>query len=299
MTTPSISTFIDHVCRAELTAGAKLVGIMLRRLQGANDRTWPSVKELGDRVGLGKRAVLEALAQLRAAGFVDVRERRGRDLARIPSEYACTLPPVRDAAPPPMHDAAPGSVHEGALPDARERTEAPCTETSTPVQIPALHLSKQIKEEDQERERAPAPADPLLDEFPGSAARVAYERAVEAANGIAVDAAGDHAELAKAEEAAERVIRMRYPRIAAHEIRARRDELLNEWAPIYVKDRSAGARAKGKTVRLKAKWFAEAALEAAAAGGRMPAPHLEANPAAPSIGAFPVSTSDEELERFS
>jgi hypothetical protein len=275
--TPTLSTFIDRVLRAELSAGAKLVGVMLRRLQGGSDYAWPTVDELGARVGLGKRATLDALAQLRKAGFVEVHDRRHMCLS---SQYVCTLPQVRASAPALVQESAPGEVHESAhrpirtLDQVQESAPASCTSARDLVQIGASHLSKQFKEEVQERESAPT-----LVVYPGNAARVAWELAVSKSGGIAMDTAGPHRELVAVEAAAERVIRMRAPALAARDLVAKRDELLDEWARDFVAERRASAESKGGAPRLKAVWFAEACEEAAAAGGRMPTPNLSRGPA--------------------
>ena len=307
--TPKMSDYIDLVLAADLTPAAKLVAILLRRIQGSADYSFPSTAEIGKRIGIARRGTLDALAQLRKAGLVEVHERRS---LRLSSQYVCTRPHVQDDAPEHVHESAPAQVqngapahvhgaapvqvHEPASGQVQDDALSRCSAVHVQVQNGALHLLKQITEEDQKRESAHAPETFVV--YPGNAARVAYERAVMRVGGVAMDGAGVVRELELAELAAERVIRLRAPKLAARDVIAKRDELLDEWADDWVADRQASARANGGTVRLKALWFAEGCLEAAAAGGRMPTPKLSKSPAPAREDAFPVAVTDEELAKF-
>lgn len=305
--TPSLSTYIDRVFIADIPAGAKLVAVVLRRLQGSNDRSWPSIKEIGDRAGgLKKRTVLDALASLRAAGFVEVHE-RWRGAARLPSEYACALPLVRESAPAPVRESAPPPVRGSAPPGAAESTTPWCGLTGGVVRESASHLSKQIKEEDQERgdARAFARAGPPLvlgivaprlaarkvNAYPGDHAVQVWERVLEGhPDAVAVRTAGIHRVLEPVEIAARRFALKRRPELGGAALHAAIEATLEEFASRFIAERRATARLSGRAPQIAPEYWAEACARAFANGGVMATPNAARAPGArPSQGGAPDS----------
>ena len=93
MTAP-LYQYIDAVFVADLPSSAKVIAVCLRRMQGSNDATWPKCAEIQARTGMKRSAVLDGLAQLRAAGFVEAREDRRHMHAG--TVYVCVLPTSAD-----------------------------------------------------------------------------------------------------------------------------------------------------------------------------------------------------------
>ena len=116
---------------AELTPASAKVLIVLAecvndKRRGDEGRwfAWPSVATIGERAGLGRRAVQKALGDLETRGLIDRCRRRTAKRGDFSSEYELH-PPARAA-----NDDAQEGAHDDAHPPAHEATPAPAADAA-------------------------------------------------------------------------------------------------------------------------------------------------------------------------
>ena len=116
---------------AELTPASAKVLIVLAecvndKRRGDEGRwfAWPSVATIGERAGLGRRAVQKALGDLETRGLIDRCRRRTAKRGDFSSEYELH-PPARAA-----NDSAQEGAHDGAHPPAHGATPGPAAEAA-------------------------------------------------------------------------------------------------------------------------------------------------------------------------
>lgn len=118
--------FPDELLAADLPDWQKMVWVAIRKVQGKNPDAWASARHYGEMCGKSAAQARAAIADLRAAGWLEETGREGRS-----PRLRCAVPAPKSANPLSASTANPVSANDrSANPDSAKRK--PSLHTPTP-----------------------------------------------------------------------------------------------------------------------------------------------------------------------